>query len=90
MCDPITLMMMVSAGTGLMGAMKSEPKPPPAVTPAVAAPTNRTPGAIVRLGNGANDIDNTDANEPTLSSAFTETRKSARAIGGLGRSGLAL
>lgn len=78
--------------TGLMSIagplLSSPPKPPKAEIPASPAPNARAPGATVRIGAGADDqrTNSTYAKRST----FKETRKAGTAVGGLGRSGLAL
>ena len=91
MCDPLTL---IGGALGMMGMFmqmgETTPPPPKPETPAVAAPTGRTPGAAVRLGNGDEDIDNTLSNESTQPTIFQEKRVSGNSLGNLGKSGLAL
>jgi len=78
----------LTAGSTLFG-LSSMKAPPPPELPAVAAPTARTAGATVRVGTGADELENTDATES--SAGRTEkTRASGMALGGLGRSSLAL
>lgn len=89
MCDP---MMLIGGVMGLFSMFNqpSIPEPPKAETPAIAAPTSRTPGATVRLGAGEDDISNSLTNEPNQPMGFTERRSSGNSLGNLGKSGLAL
>ena len=78
-----TIAAIATAGSALLGLTKKAPKPPP--TPAIqAAPANDT-NATVR--NSAEEV--VDDNAPSYV-GFTPSRKSAKTLGGLGQSGLAL
>lgn len=91
MCDPLTL---IGGALGLFGMFMGQPQqpdPPKVETPAIAAPTSRTPGATVRLGNGDADITNDlNPDNNTATGGFVEQRVSGNSLGNLGRSGLAL
>lgn len=91
MCDPLTL---IGGALGLFGSLMSmgnkQPDPPPVETPAIAAPTGRTPGATVRLGNNEEDITNNIDPATAQPSIFTEKRTSGNSLGNLGKSALAL
>ncbi len=86
MCDPMTMIGMIGSIAGPL--LSSPPMPPKAQIPASPAPNARAPGATVRVGTGAKDnrSDTTAAERST----FVERRKAGTAVGGLGRSGLAL
>ena len=84
----MTIMMGLSAATGLFGAM-NQPKPPKAQLPAPPAPDARAPGAVVRIGQ-ADGANNKASNTPDPNSTLVEKRATGQALGGLGRSGLAL
>jgi hypothetical protein len=89
MCDPITILTLVAtAGSTLLGAASMKAPPAPEL-PATPAPTGRAPGATVRIGTGADELKNED---PTESSATPQVKQRAAgtALGGLGRSSLAL
>ncbi len=86
MCDPMTMISMVASIAGPL--LSSPPKPPKAEIPASPAPTARAPGATVRIGTGAEDKRSDTA--AAERSTFVERRKAGTAVGGLGRSGLAL
>lgn len=82
----MTVMAVVGSIAGPL--LSSPPKPPKAEIPATPAPNARAPGATVRVGTGAKDErSETSAAKRTT---FKETRKAGSAVGGLGRSGLAL
>jgi len=92
MCEPLTMLGLLglagsvgSAALGVAGAAK----PPEPTLPAAPAPTGRAPGATVRVGTGADELENTD---PTKSDIVRTpvTRAAGTALGGLGRSTLAL
>lgn len=87
MCDPLTILTLVgSIGSTLFGATAS--KPPAPEMPAAPAPTARTPGATVRLGDGPQLV-NTDPTASTATKPVKE-RAAGTALGGLGKSTLAL
>jgi len=91
MCEPITL---IAGALGLAGSMMAmsqpaPPKPPPAETPALAAPLAKDAGATVRLGDSDNNITNNLSNE-SETKPFVERRVSGTSLGNLGKSGLAL
>lgn len=89
MCDPLTL---IGGAFGLfsMFMQPKAPDPPAVETPAIAAPTSRTPGATVRLGDSSDDITNNLNPESQTPTIFAEQRSSGNSLGNLGRSGLAL
>lgn len=79
----------LSAAGSILPALLTKPdKPPAAVVPGSPAPNARTPGATVRIGTGAKD-ERTEGVGPDKKK-FVEQRKSGKALGGLGYSGLAL
>lgn len=90
MCDPITAGLAALGGAAaLFGGSKDAPAPPPPVVP--VAPDlglARTPGADVKVGDGAAAA----TNSPTPAyDGFTAKRTTAQSLGGLGRgSGLGL
>lgn len=91
MCDPLTIATLgVSAISGILSLSQPTPTPPkPAAPAAVAAPTARDGGATVLVGAGKTDnLDSAKTTETPMS--FTEKRLQGVALGGLGRSGLAL
>lgn len=89
MCTGIEIAALVMGGLGAASAVTQKtPEPPKIETPAIAAPTSRAPGATVRLGNSDTDITNTDTSDGTP--GFAAKRKSAKSLGSLGRSGLAI
>ena len=90
MCDPVTLIMgLASVASGALGLAQKPPKPPKPEVPAVAAPETRNPAAVVRVG-AADGNTNKDKNAPDENGVFMEQRASGKALGGLGRGGLAL
>lgn len=87
MCDPMSILTLVGTiGSTIFGATAS--KPPAPEMPAAPAPTARTPGATVRLGDGPNTT-NTDPVDVSNTSPARE-RAAGTTLGGLGKSTLAL
>lgn len=87
MCDPLTILGLVGGiGSAVLG-VASAPKPPP--LPALTPPGSKAPGATVKIGTGADELENTD---PTSSDTerLAPTRLAGTSLGGLGRSTLAL
>jgi hypothetical protein len=74
----------IGAATSLTGLAAKPPKPE---IPAIPAPNAKKSGATVKIGDPDNN-DNPDTGTEYL--GFSETRKSAKALGGLGRGGLAI
>jgi hypothetical protein len=71
----------------LFGGKNDTPAPPPPVIPATPASAARTPGAEVKIGDGATST--TSSGTPDYSS-FTEKRVFGKPLGGLGKGGLGL
>jgi hypothetical protein len=87
MCDPLTILGLVG-GLGSVLFAPKPPDPPKIETPAGPAPTARSPGATIRVGTGADEL---QAADPAYTgTAKAKTRASGSALGGLGRSSLAL
>lgn len=89
MCDPITAILggLGVASTLFGGKNDTPPPPPPPVIPATPASAARTPGAEVKLGDGASK--NPNSATPQYD-GFTEKRVTGRPLGGLGKGGLGL
>lgn len=91
MCDPITLgLTALAGGAALFGSGNSDnstPAPPPPAIPAQPASTAQTPGAVVKVGDGAAA---TAASVAPAYSGFTEKRVTGKPLGGLGKGGLGL
>jgi hypothetical protein len=88
LCDPVTgIMAALGGAAALFGGKKDAPAPPPAVIPATPADTARTPGADVKVGDGAAAV---TASATPAYSGFTAQRITGKALGGLGRGGLGL
>lgn len=95
MCDPLTMIGLALGAVGSFMGSSQKAADPPAAAPvqasAIAAPTSRTPGATVRLGNASDDIQNDlNPDNSTPNSGFVEQRIAGNSLGNLGRSGLAL
>jgi hypothetical protein len=88
LCDPITIGMAALGGAAaLFGNKGDNPAPPPAVIPAPATSTARTPGADVKVGDGATT---TAASASPTYQTFDEKRVFGKPLGGLGKGGLGL
>lgn len=87
MCDPVTILSIVGGvGSALFGAASAPPAPE---IPAAPAPTARAPGATVRIGTGATELENKD-DKTFQSTPKIPRRASAQPLGGLGQGSLAL
>lgn len=89
MCDPSTLIALAATVGSTLFGVASMPDPPAPELPAAPAPTARNPGATVRVGTGAEELENTDPGD-TGGKPVVRQRASGSALGGLGRSSLAL
>jgi hypothetical protein len=71
----------------LFGGSKDTPAPPPPVIPALPPSAARTPGADVKVGDGA--ATSTNGATPEYQ-GFNEKRVFGKPLGGLGKGGLGL
>lgn len=87
MCDPITIGMAALGGAAaLFGGGKDAAPPPPVINPNPTS-TAQSPGAVVKVGDGATD--NSTPSTPTYDT-FATKRATGKPLGGLGKGGLGL
>lgn len=88
MCDPLSMLTLaLTAGSTLFGVSKMANPPEPEL-PGAPAATARTPGATVRIGTGAEELE--DKTTESTAGRNVATRSAGTALGGLGKSSLAL